>query len=1111
MRAPRRQLLVVVLLSLSASALYPETAAAQFRAAIQGTVADTSGAAIPGVSVVVTNQETGVQSETVTNETGLYRVSGLPPGIYRVAVTLQGFKESVNENVRVGAEETRGLDVTLEPGGLEETVTVTSQPTALSTENPEIGGTLSNAEVEALPKVGRDPYELVRLTPGVFGLGMRGGTGSSVGFPNQVGPGGSNISIFQTENQVPVSANGQRVEGNNFQLDGVTAMSQSWGGAAVVTPNTESVKEIRVVSSPYSAEFGRNMGAQVQVVSQNGTNAFHGSAVFKRNTPGLNSFQDWGGPNDRAPQRVNQLLSQYGGSVGGPIVRDKLFFFFSYEGLQRRSTSLGTIWVETPELRQAIQSQRAESLAAEFVSYPGTEPRIANVLQTLDIGSITGSLGQVVSAAAGGGLDGVPDVQQVQVEGFEDTTSRQFNTRIDYSITPLDQFAFSMYITPVDTDQNPASNANSARPMGDFTSERRNMVGTVLWTRAISPTLLNEARFNVTRWYFDEIASNAGMPWGIPRLSIQQPVPQVETFTFGPGIGPGVFYQTTYNARNTVTKVLNAHALRFGGEVILEQNNDKAPWAGRPSYTFNNFWSFANDAPISEGTTWFEPTTGEFTELAAYARSQYYALFVQDDWKLRPNLTINLGLRWEYFSPLTSKNDRISNLVLGPGGSLVDATLRSGGDLYDGDTNNFGPQAGFAWTPGRFDDRLVVRGGFGVGYNRLPGSRVLEARFNPPFFAGFSLSGDQILYAPASDLTGFDYPANPAATLTFDPVTGLPITGPAVTVNATVEDPKNPYTLRYSFDTEYDLGSGWVAGIGYQGSRGRNLARVVPYQRFVTPNPRLGAVNMLLTDAWSNYNALLTRLNRRFAQGLLLGAEYRWSKSLDTCSSDHDCRQTYPFDQDTEYGPSDYDVPHSFKAFSTWDLPFFQDRNDIVEMLAGGWQVSGIMTASSGFPWTPIFSGDLCQVQVAAGNVCPLRPVAFTGDPLDDTDDEVFMQEFGQFPGGPLEYFTPPPAGSFEQPPRPGVGRNSFRGPRYFSVDMSALKRFAFPPIGGLGNDAGLEIRVNAFNVFNTQNLTPFTFNLDGGNNMRIEHPDFGRALSALAGRVVEFQARFSF
>ena len=281
--------------------------------------------------------------------------------------------------------------------------------------------------------------------------------------------------------------------------------------------------------------------------------------------------------------------------------------------------------------------------------------------------------------------------------------------------------------------------ANTARPFGDFTSERRNMVGTLLWTRTLSPTMLNEARFNVTRWYFDEIASNADMPWGIPRTAVNQPAGENLLFQYGPGVGPGVFYQTTYNFRNTLTKVVDSHALKFGGDIIAEQNNDKAPWAGRPTYNFDNFWSFANDAPTSERNAFFDPTTGAFTDLAAYARNKYYALFVQDDWKVRDNLTVNAGLRWEYFAPLKSANDRIANLVLGPEGALQGASMQVGGSLHAADKNNFGPQIGVAWQPGRFDNKMVVRGGWGMGYNRLPGSRTLEARFNPPYFAGFFL------------------------------------------------------------------------------------------------------------------------------------------------------------------------------------------------------------------------------------------------------------------------------------------------------------------------------------------------------------------------------------
>jgi hypothetical protein len=1088
------------------------TAHAQFRAAIQGTVSDSSGAAVPGVTVVATNLATGVATETVTGEAGFYRVPSLSPGTYKVTASLTGFKEAVVEGFVVGAEETRGLDLTLETGAITETITVTAGAQTLRTENAEISGTFSELEIKSLPQIGRDPYELVRLTPGVFGLGARDGAGNSVGVPNQQGPGGSNSSIFGTENQVPISANGQRVEANNFQLDGVTAMSQAWGGAAVVTPNQESVKEIRVISSSYSAENGRNTGAQVQVVSQNGTNDFHGSLVFKRNTPGLNSYQsdEWEGPAGEQPERVNRRLSQTGGSLGGPIWRNKVFFFFSFETSKSKRQTLATEWVETPELVSAIKAQRPGSIATQFLNFPGmTPPKISTVLRTVDVGSIGGAAGQTLADPLGGGLDGIADLQQVQLEGFENQSARQFNGRVDYSITPSDLVAFSTYFVPVDTDSNdPAVWGNTARPVGDFTSERRNMVGTLLWTRTLSPTMLNEARFNVTRWYFDEITSNPSQPWGLPRLWVNQPVgTENPLVSYGPGIGPGVFYQTTYNFRDTLTKVIDTHAIKIGGDVIFEQNNDKAPWAGTPEYHFSSLWNFANDAPFDE-VAFFDPTDGAFTDLASYARTNYYALYVQDDWKARPNLTVNAGLRWEYFSPLTSKNDQISNLVLAPDGGLIGASLVSGGNLYEGDKNNFGPQVGVAWTPERLDGRGVIRGGFGLSYNRLPGSRLLEARFNPPFFAGFTLTGSNVAYRTAADPNGFEYPANPSAVLTFDPATGLPLTGPPVNVNATAQELPNPFIYRYSVDADYEVGRGWVASIGYQGSQGNNLARPVPYQLFVAPNPRLGSVNMLLTDVDSQYNALLTRLSRRYADGYTVSVEYRLGKSTDTCSSDQNCRQTYPFDQSTEEGPSDFDVRHSFKAFGVWDLPVLRGRRDALGLLLGGWQLSGIVTASSGYPWTPVFGGGLCQAAVAGGGVCPLRPIAYTGGALDDTSNEVFTQPFGQFPGGPLQYFTPPPPGSFTEVPRPGIGRNSFRGPNYLSVDATLSKRFGLPAIRGLGSSASLEVRANAYNVFNHLNLKPLEFNT---RSTQIENPAFGQADKALAGRVVEFQGRFSF
>ena len=1108
------------------------TANAQFRAGLQGTVTDPQGGAVVGATVTLTSKETNRTQQVTTGGEGYYRFDRLAPGSYTLSVEHSGFKKKLLENVVVSAEEVQGLNVDLEAGGVDETVTVTDTAgQGINTENPSVAGSITELEIERLPQIGRDPYELVRLTPGVFGLGQRSATGGSVGLPNNVGPGGSNEQIFATENRPAVTANGQRVESNNIQVDGVSAMSQAWGGAAVVTPNQESVKEVRVVANNYSAEYGRNSGAQVLVVSQSGANDFHGSLFFKRNTPGMNSFQDYnraGTALREDPQRVNQFLSQYGGSVGGPILRNKLFFFFSYETVRNSSSRIESLWIETPQFVQAVQAQRSGSIAARVLGFPGmTPPRVAAVRNVdcaffgntdptrcrvvaggLDIGSVGGTLGQP-GGSVGGGLDGIPDVQFAAIDLPSHEKGEQYNFRVDYQVTDNDLVAFSAYFTPSEREFQDAW-ANRGRPGLDFNSGRRNSLGMVTWTRTLSPTLINEARFNATRFQFDEAGSNPEIGWGLPNINIffEQFIP------FANHVGPGVFFQNTFNFRDTLTKVAGAHGLKFGVDIIKEQNNDRAPWAGRPTYEFGSLWDFANDSPNLQ-RAFFDPATGSFTDLAAYARSDYYALFAQDDWKVRPNLTLNLGLRWEYFSPLRSKRDRISNLVLGPNDDLLGARIQSGGKLHESDWNNFGPQIGFAWSPVTVfghdtANKFVLRGGFGIAYNRLPGSRTLESRFNPPFFAEFSFdrASGQIVYGTAPDLNSFEFPANPNARLTFDPNTGVPISGPSVGINATAQELPNSYVYRYSLAGEYDLGRNWIASLTYQGSAGRKLPRTIPYHLFVTPNPRFNRVSLLVADGRSNFNAMLAGMQRRFSDGFSVNAEYRLSSSRDTCSNDHDCRNTYPFDQDTEYGPSDFDVRHAFRAYGVWALPVLRDRRDWVSKLVGGWELSSILTASSGFPWTPVVGGSSCNAVVAGGGVCPLRPIAQTMPAAtDSTSNDTFLGA-GQFPGGGLLYFTPPPTGSFTTPPRPGVGRNSLRGPNYFSVDLTILKRFGLPSAPVLGENAGFEIRYNVYNLFNRLNLEPFGANAD---NTQIQHVDFGRAIRALSGRTSEIQARFSF
>ena len=1107
---------------------------AQFRAGIQGVITDTAGATVSGAAVTLTNKETNQTQTTTASDAGFYRFTGLAPGLYSVTVEQQGFKRLVKDNVKVDAEATTGLDLSLEAGGISETVTVQAEDVGLQTEDPNVRKTISNAEVLRLPQAGRDPYELARLTPGVFGEGARGSNGAAVNLPNTTGPGGSNVSIFQTENQVPISANGQRVSANSFQIDGVSVNSQTWGGAAVVTPSQESVKEIQVSSSTYSAEDGRNSGAVIKVVSQNGTNDFHGSAFFKYDDPSLNAFNKF-----TIPTRVENKFRQYGGSVGGPIFRDKLFFFFTYEGAKSRSNVPYTAWIETPQYRQQVISARPNSVTAQVFQATGIEPRILSIIPVdcafanipttrcqvvnggLDIGSLAPGVSAgnpyVADSNFGSGFDQSPDIQFAQLANPTSFTGNQFNTRIDYNLSPKDTFTVTTFFTP--TSNLGANTGGRSRPMADIKSDRLNWAAAAIYNRIFSAVMFNEFRFSVNSWGYDEVKSNPDTDFAVPRIEVEGlPFDRIRFGADRSEGTPGIFRETQFEFKDTFNWVRGNHNLKIGGEWRREINNNSLIGGARPLYSFVGLWNLANDAPVFEAINADPNTGGPATGKREFSGNDY-ALFVQDDWKFRPNLTVNLGLRWEYFSVLKDKTGQQSNLFLGPNG-LVDAQVRPVGSLYKGDWNNFGPQVGFAWSPGRFHEKAVVRGGFGIGYNRLPNAIFLNSRGNPPFFARFGLccgtsgnpfAGGQILYALGSSSSPDSYPANPVLGQGIDPVSGAPIGG-AVEIYGAPQTLPTSYVYRYSLEGAYELPYRLVATLGYQGSAGRHFLRLVN-QNFVFPekNPHFNATYFASPDVNTNYNAMNARLQRRFANGFQFDVIYRWAKSLDNLSYEGPgfvTNQTFPPDNSTEYGPSDYDVRHYWVVSGLWDIPLFKRGDSWANKLLGGWQLNGIWTYHTGFPWTPKIGPG---IRSASGDFFgPIRPVKYLGgEPLANTNDN-FLSPQGIFPGGGSAFFqtslNPGDPTYLNNPP--GVGRNVYRGPKYRSMDISLIKRFRLDGLLWMKEGAGLDLRANFFNIFNQLNLDNFQF---GDDSTFADRSQFGRAQRALAGRTVEFQARFNF
>ena len=1124
----------------------------QYGSSLQGVITDQSGAAINGAKVTVADEATGVSHDTTSTGSGFYRVPGLTPGRYKVTVEAASFKTQNVPHVEISAESVRGLNVSLAPGGSQESVTVTGETVGLETETANVSGSIAARQVEELPSFGRDPYELLRLAPGVFGDAARGSDSKATFFPNGVGAGGSANSIYQVENQPQISANGQRVTENNFMIDGVDVNSLTNGGASVVTPTEESIAELKVTSSSYSAEDGRNSGAQIKVISKTGTNAFHGGAFFRYDEPGLNAFNTFGGFQgnfQRAPDvRVENKLRDFGGSIGGPIHKDKVFFFFAYEGEHAFNETFGINYIETPQFIQEVTAANPNSIAAKILAAPGTTPRVAAILTPscndvnrpaqdcavvpggLDLGSpfpagsapddpylpLNSNLG---GAQIGGGLDGLPDIELAQLVYPNPRTGAQYNARVDWTINSKHTFAASTYLTN-STSTNPPGTDQTSAPNRDVINKPFSPAGTLLWNWVVSPTMLNQARVNFSRFGFNEVSSTAGkVNWGIPDVEIQDVLKNGRRIWFGVPQGentPGILAQNTYGVGDSFSVELAQHALKFGFDYRKEQNNNNEVGFARPLYTFSQPWNFANDAPIFEQNA-VNPNTGAPDPAQRYFRTNYFGGFGQDDWKMRSNLTLTFGLRYEFYSAVSEPQGLLSNLILGGTGAnaISAASVATGKTVYSTPKTNFAPRFGFAWSP-RETQTTVFRGGFGMYYDGVPEAVFDPARENPPFHAfeanccgtagapfdgfGSPFDGGLILYSLGASDSPLSYPGNP--------LLGGGIAANGFPANGTVQfyfEPRNfriPYVYGYSFEVQRELPGKTVLVLGYQGSDSHHLLRIFDGNLvYDAPVTHVNPGFFIKPDVTANYNSLNARAERRFGNGFQAALKYRWSKSLDEVSfgqPDASVNETYPRDLRTEYGPSDYDVRHFLVASGIWDLPIFRGKTEGVAKFLGGWQLSGIFTYHTGFPWTPINNN--CLQTPGQQFICPIRPSGYSGGAGASTDNKTFLTQNGNFPGGGPNFFNLTPG-------FPGVGRNSFRGPRFRQVDMTFGKNTALPFLGEGGN---LQLRMNVFNLFNNLNLAPFTFNTP---STVIQDPHFGTAgtTPALAGRVVELQARVSF
>jgi Carboxypeptidase regulatory-like domain/TonB dependent receptor-like, beta-barrel len=1151
---------VLLIVSIVASATLVQ---AQYRGSIQGVVADPTGAVVSGATISLTDKETNRTLTATSNGEGIYNIGALPPSHYLMTIEKTGFKKKVLEDLPIIAEQANAVDVTLELGESTQTVTVNGDAAPLiDTETAQISGTIDSKNIQALPSFGRDILQLAQLAPGVFGDGAQASGGGTYSLPgSNIGGTGNNSGIFQTENGTQISANGGRQAQNNVTLDGVGITSVSWGGAAIVTPNEDSVKEVKVVANSYDAESGRFGGGQIEIISQNGTNQYHGSFFFKVDRPGLNAYQDWNGPagDSVTPQRDQQRFNQFGGSVGGPIWKNKLFGFFSYETIRNHSTVTGQQWFETPQL---LALAPAGSIAAQYAAYPGESPKYTSVVdqscasiglvqgsncnaipgQGLDIGSPLNPtlfplgtqdpsfMNNLQPGLGGDGtgsssnLDGIADIMDVNTIGPSDATNVQYNGRLDFNVTSKDLVAYNIYYVPVST-----LSYNGFRSANLFHHDAINEAQTALWDHTFSPTLINEVRVNGAGWRWNELSDNPQIPLGLPQtafIGAQNSGNQIGTVCPGcnalGGPAGSIFDQWTINFKDVATKVHHSHTIKFGGEVTRLKFVQDAPWSARPNWGFDNYWDFLNDAPVWETGT-FNPLNGVPTDVRKDVRSTLLGFFVQDDWKVRPNLTVNLGMRWEYFGPISFLHDQLSAVVLGSGSdALTGLSMKLGGSLYNADKKDFGPNIGFAWSPSMFNSKLVLRGGFGIGYTGEEEAITLNGWPNVPFTdGGATLTGSNIVYAIPTDPHQFEpFPANTNTIETFG-ANNLPLTGAPVSITAFPRNYATPYTYHYSLEAQYELGHDWVATLGYQGSASHhltlqeNLNEIYGAQGLAL-NPIVNNVDYYGQIGNASSNAMLADLKHRFSHSFDLDVSYRWAKSMDDGSQPYSI-PNFQWNPKTAWGPSDYNVTNALKIWGVYTPTIFHGSNGWLEKVAGGWSVSGIMNAHSGFPWTPFYYASTCDL-IYQGGACQngsttqLLPAQYLGGAGTDYSNSRFLSAGGNFPNGGSAYFVAPtvtdctatfPATCNNLPTAPGFGRNSLRGPGYFDVDATLSKSFGLPRLPVLGESAKLEIRANFYNLFNHLNLN----NLD----TTVTDPHFGEATGALGSRTIEMQARFNF
>ena len=1081
-------------------ALHAAPARAQFTSGIEGTVVDGQGGLVPGATVTITSEETGVAQTAVTTDAGYYRFTALPRGLYTVRVALSGFRTALQEHVLVQVAETRTVNATLSTGNVAEEVTVTAATRLVETAQGRISGVIDESQVTDLPLVGRNFFNLVVLTPGVTGRASGGGQAYAQ----------SNADIFINEYSVAMNANGARTESNNFMVDSSTISSSQRSGVVNVTPNPEVVEEVRVAVNNFSAEAGRNGSVVVNIVTKSGSNDWHGSAsTFYTNDAlqGKNQFQK------RIPgfKHADFSRKESAWGFGGPVVRNKTFFFTSGDILRSQVAVNRNVFILTPQFIDFMQAARPNNASTYVMKTFRASFAPERNFRTAGMHLNSTCSGSTLIASPVGQI---PCNLPVSGEGTFNTTSPrrglQWTGRIDHYLNDSkDRVYGSFNRTQVENLRAPQPDVY---PEFNTLSPTNSMNLNTNWTRVMGQNSVNEASFAWVRVYGDVFLNRPDIP-GIQVTGIER---------YQTTWGPNDFVQNNFEFRDVVTWTRGEHSLKTGGSFSRgHADNEGSRVFNRPIYTFDSVFDFANDSPRVQENLAINPRTGgPVTDLLRLHRTHGIGAFIQDEWKVKPNLTLSLGIRYEGFLNIYDNAGdmtaiEFANRTDDLRADLSTARIVEKKNPLNGGQHTFAPRFGFAYDPSN-EGKLSFRGGYGRFYERMSNQLWDSEYTNLPGFAVTTATTADVVKPVfglgAIEEKPYNYPRPLGLAAGLNSQGGL-ISGRA---KADLLDPDigTAYLDNWFVGVQRALGTKMAVEADYIGSRGDNMYIRYNVNRFsgdlfdgVANGIIPGVSSLLLGQAVdkSHYHGMTLALKGNQA-GLNFGTAYTFGKAIDfsSTSTPTGARQDPFGPEDQDEGPSDFDIRHKLSASLNWMLP--GPSSGIAANVLGGWQVGTVLIAQTGSPFSVICSGaGFAPVRNAAGAIVGNTGCDYNAD--NEQNDRPNTPTFGSSRSGLSNddflngIFT---AADFPTPTPGTVGnlpRNSFRGPRYFNVDLSLIKNVRVPWMTGA--PANVQLRVEAFNFLNTTNLT------NPVNNLRLA--TFGRSIEALPGRIVQFSGRLSF